>query len=235
MAAIVLVEDNVELRRSLIDCLTVMGHAAHGVGSAVELYQLLAQRHFDVAVVDINLPYYDGYSVASYLAENTDLGIIIASVRDALEDRVRGYKVGADIYMTKPVDPEELSAAIEGLLTKKKSASVKTARMWTYSPQTMTMTAPNGRIVHLTKREMLFIGELASRSGASTPRRAVLDALGDDDVAKSHHNLDTLVSRFRSKVKARTGLAAPLVTIQSGGFSLEGPFRQSETAERAAR
>ncbi|MGX1101546.1 response regulator transcription factor [Amorphus sp. MBR-141] len=115
MANVVLVEDDDDLRSSLGECLQLLGHMTTGAQNAVELYQLIAMQSFDVAVVDINLPYYDGFSIVEYLCSNADLRIIIASVRGDLSDRVRGYQSGADIYMTKPVDPEELAAAIVAL------------------------------------------------------------------------------------------------------------------------
>ena len=72
MAKVVLVEDDVDLRNSLADYLTVAGHDVSGFGSAVELYQRLAHDEFDAAVVDVQLPHYDGFSVARYLVELPD-------------------------------------------------------------------------------------------------------------------------------------------------------------------
>lgn len=109
---IMLIEDNLDLRRSLADFLLISGHEVSEVSSALELYALMDEKSYDVAVVDINLPHNDGFSITRYLSENKLCSVIITSVRDAVADRVHGYRCGADIYMVKPVEPEELAAAI---------------------------------------------------------------------------------------------------------------------------
>lgn len=102
MARVVLVEDNVALRKSLSDCLTVFGHTVSEAGDAAELYRLIGETTFDVAVVDVNLPHHSGFSITQYLSEQTPIAVIITTVRQAVEDRVRAYQSGADIYMAKP-------------------------------------------------------------------------------------------------------------------------------------
>lgn len=229
MARVVLVEDDDGLRSSLADCLNMMGHEVEGVGSAVEFYQLLAARTFDVAVVDINLPYHDGFSVVRHLSDQSALKIIIATVRDALEDRVKGYQCGADIYMTKPIDPEELSAAIHSLTGKRNDPIVATEACWTYRPRSMDVVAPNGCMLALTPREARFFSFLLGDAAHVVAREDILRALGDDDVEKTRRNLDTLISRLRSKVKARTGLNLPIDTVQGSGFSIREKIRLSES------
>ncbi|MGX1306990.1 two-component system OmpR family response regulator [Amorphus suaedae] len=228
MAEIVLVEDDSELRRSLSDCLEVMGHSATGVGSAVELYQLLATRSFDAAVVDINLPHYDGFSVVEYLARATDVAIIVASARNALEDRVRGYRSGVDIYMTKPIDPEELSAAIESLGAKRAARTGQVDPVWIYNSDDMSLTAPNGKWVGLTRRETLFMAHMANAPEGAASRDDVLGALGGGAQDNGRAKLDTLVSRLRSKVRQRTGLSLPIDTVQGSGFAASGRFVASD-------
>lgn len=235
MAEVVLVEDDCDLRRSLSDCLVMMGHSAYGVGSAVELYQAMATRKFDVAVVDINLPHYDGFSVVQYLSETSDLGIIVASARSALEDRVRGYRSGVDIYMTKPIDPEELAAAIDGLGAKKNGRSAQAEPVWACSVATMSLTAPNGCRIGLTRREMLFVVRFVGDARGSVSREAVLDALGETDPEKGRRKLDTLVSRLRTKVRDRAGLPLPIDTVQGSGFAAACRFVSVDQNAASAR
>ena len=112
---VVIIEDDRDLRESIIRFLSVSGVAAEGVGSVLDFYREIVVGNFDVAVVDVNLPDQSGFTLADYLRRSSDLGIIIITARDGMEDRVRGYGAGADLYLVKPVNMPELVAAIINL------------------------------------------------------------------------------------------------------------------------
>ncbi|WP_170107141.1 response regulator transcription factor [Roseibium marinum] len=226
-----LVEDDVALRESMADCLVLLGHTVAEAGSAVELYQLMADKSFDVVVVDINLPHYDGYSITRYLSDQADTGIIITTVRASLEDRVRGYQSGADIYMTKPVEPEELSAAISGLVLKRcvsRTAPIPgtdtatTGEMpgWSYSSTNLELTSPNGRSVRLTRREAMFVDHVVHSRDIVISRGDIIATLGDDTSASSYRKLDSMLCRLRAKTLSHTDLSLPISTVQGVGFSM---------------
>lgn len=232
VADVVLVEDNVALRKSLADCLTVLGHKVTEAGDAAELYRLLGTARFDVAVVDVNLPHHSGYSITQYLSQQTGMAVIITTVREAVEDRVEAYRSGADIYMPKPVEPEELSAAITRLAARLPAAAAPDAAArhdgadaWTYDPATLRLDAPDGASARLTRREGAFIEHLL-RSGREVVSRAeIITALGETDDEAARGRLDVRLSRLRAKVLAATGRSLPLLTAHSAGFSLTAPIR----------
>lgn len=227
MADVVLVEDNVALRRSLTDCLTIFGHRVVEAGDAVELYQLLGEHQFDVAVVDVNLPHHDGFSIARYMAEQTDTAVIITTVREALEDRVAAYRSGADIYMCKPVEPEELSAAIERLAGRKQqpAAPGEDHKNWVYVTADSTLLTPDGQSVRLSRREATFILALARMTGDVLSRADLVTAFGaaEDDISRGR--FDVMLSRLRAKVFAATGQNLPVLTAHSAGFRLSVPIQ----------
>ena len=226
MAHAILVEDDVDLRMSLIDALGASGHTVTGVGSAVELYQrLAAAAHPDVAILDVNLPHYDGLSIAEYLSANTDLAIIMITGRGASEDRVKGYRAGADLYLVKPVDCEELSAAIDSL-SKKRSARLTRAendeRFWQLDRPSFRLIAPNGAGVVLTRRELQLLDRFLMPAGTMIERSALLAIFGyvaDDPASRA---LDAAISRLRAKVQADCGTGLPLLTVQGRGFVFSG-------------
>jgi two-component system, OmpR family, response regulator len=121
---VIIIEDDRILRESIIRFLSVTGMNASGVGSVFEFYQSVVTRNFDVAVVDVNLPDQSGFTLADYLRRNSDLGIIIITARDSMEDRVRGYGAGADLYLVKPVNMPELVAAIASLSLRRRERSI---------------------------------------------------------------------------------------------------------------
>ncbi|WP_163484600.1 response regulator transcription factor, partial [Escherichia coli] len=83
--------------------------------SGIALYKALRQESYDIAVLDVNLPDISGFELARDLAPQAEMGIIMLTARTGRDDRVRGYADGADLYLTKPVDSEELALAIVNL------------------------------------------------------------------------------------------------------------------------
>jgi len=113
---IVVVEDNEDLREAIVDVLAALGHRVLGLSCAEELGDEGAQAMIDLLVVDLNLPGEDGVSLSRRLrSTQPGLCILMMTARDTVRDKVAGYEAGADIYLTKPVSIEELSAAVQSL------------------------------------------------------------------------------------------------------------------------
>ena len=101
---VILVEDDIDLRDSLVEMLELSGFYTEGVGSAQEFYQALNTVRYDVAVIDLGLPDQSGLKVVEFLRDKTNMGIIILTARTSLNDRILGYDCGADHFFSKPVD-----------------------------------------------------------------------------------------------------------------------------------
>lgn len=110
-----LVDDDLDFREEMVLGLSSLGLDAHGFGSAAALYRAFAAKTPDIVVLDIGLGGEDGLSVASHLRASPTLGIIVASGRGTIEDRVQGLQTGADAYLVKPVDTRELAATVVAL------------------------------------------------------------------------------------------------------------------------
>ena len=221
---VILVEDNVALRGSLADYLSVNGHTVQEAGDAVELYQKMAAHKFDVAVVDINLPHHDGFSITRYLAKEQLCATIITSVRSSIEDRVKGYECGADIYMVKPVEPEELAAVIARLGNRQHAATVaeraSAPSAWLIDTVRKCLWAPNGKLVQLTGRETLLMEALSQTAEGNSVSREDLQAVLGEPGLSGRGRLDTMLSRLRQKVRSKADMELPLITAHNVGFSL---------------
>jgi two-component system, OmpR family, response regulator len=225
MANVVLVEDNVAIRRSLADFLAVSGHTVSEACSAAELYGLMERNQYEVAIVDINLPHHNGFSITRYLSDKALCAVIITTVRDAVEDRVLGYQSGADIYMVKPVEPEELAAAVTQLGVKwqsRRAVGAAPAQVWTLDIQARRLWAPNSRTVTLTQREARLIEAIASARDGFLDRCQLLTCLEETDSSEARSRIDTMLSRLRSKVLKATELTLPLATVHNAGVSFSG-------------
>ena len=113
---IVVVEDNDDLREAIVEVLSALGHRVLGLTCAEELGDEGAQAVIDLLVVDLNLPGEDGVSLTRRLRQiQPGLRILMMTARDTVRDKVSGYEAGADMYLTKPVSIEELTAAVQSL------------------------------------------------------------------------------------------------------------------------
>ena len=114
--SIIIVEDNVAVREALCEHLGAEGFEVRGVSDGDSLTTAMAQRPADALVLDLNLPLEDGISIATRVRQACPgIGILILSGRALLSDRVDGYTSGADVYMTKPAAPDELTAVLHNL------------------------------------------------------------------------------------------------------------------------
>lgn len=225
---VLVVEDNHDLRESVVECLTLAGLAAVGVGSASECYQALAGGDFNVALVDIGLPDQSGYVLAQYIRANTTLAVIILTARDALDDRVRGYDAGADLYLVKPVDSRELAAAVISLAQRQQvrseplpaalPAALPVAEAWSLHLGSWRLAAPNGTASDLTAKEMQFLELLAATPGRPVVRDTLLTKLYLRHDEYTSRSLDSLVRRLRAKVTADTGVPVPIKTAHAVGY-----------------
>tara|TARA_R100001377_G_C3194365_1_gene111962 strand:+ start:1549 stop:2154 length:606 start_codon:yes stop_codon:yes gene_type:complete len=110
---ILLVEDNLALNSVLTEILTNAGHNVLSFDNAESIPENIK---YDIAVIDLNLPGEDGLSLSQRLKiKDVSVGIILMTIRSELSDRLKGYNIGADVYLSKPTDPNELMAVINSL------------------------------------------------------------------------------------------------------------------------
>lgn len=238
--AIIVVEDDADLREQVVAFLTLSGFAVTGVGAAVDLYRRMAVERFAVVILDLRLPDEDGLSIAAHVRTQPDVGIIMVTSRGMSEDRVRGFNAGADIYMPKPVDLRELAAAAHSLcrrLEQRRTASTAAAfgepavapavpaaadaaPPWRFDRAGFALTAPNGRSVRLTANEVALLERLTARPGVVVPRGELLAALGYDPLDPGNRNLDAAMRRLRLKAEEQTGEALPVRTVHAVGYQI---------------
>jgi len=220
---VILVEDDGDLRDSLIEYLILAGYQVEGVGSGLEFYHHLALQPFDIAVVDLRLPDQDGVVLVEYARKNSEMGLIILTARDAVEDRVNGYEAGADIYLVKPVDGRELAAAIASLATRRRESSIgpgSTAPLcWQLDLGGWTLTSPTGACTSLTGKELQFMEQLADCPGRPVARDTILMNLYASDDEAASRALESLVRRLRAKIAGTAGTVSPIKTFHAVGYS----------------
>ncbi|MEI7787037.1 MAG: response regulator transcription factor [Chlorobiaceae bacterium] len=228
---IIIVEDDQDLRESLIKFLKLNGHDITGVASAMEFYQHIASEHYTLAIIDIGLSDQNGLVLAEYLRSNTNMRIIILTARATLEDKLAGYNSGADIYLVKPVDLREVSAAIATLLMRMDEELLApsphgdneaflpdiTTAPWTLLSNEWILLTPKEDKIKLTSMEFNFLTCLISYQKKVVTRKEILKALGYQDDESRSAALEALVHRLRHKTKTN-GYDSPIKTTHGIGY-----------------
>lgn len=235
LPSIIVVEDEKDLREGMVECLRLAGLQARGVGSAIEFYQELSTGLFDIAVLDVNLPDKDGYSIASFLSAKTDLGIIFISGRDQEDDRIRGFASGADLYFVKPVSTKEFVLAVSNLARRLKGERQVTAEQaaepekpadtWVLDRVRWRLISPGSKAMTLTAKEVLLTERLAQDAGTAVSRRELARLLGHEAQHAESRSLDATIKRMRRKAMEATEEPLPIQTVQSLGFLFSAPVR----------
>jgi DNA-binding response OmpR family regulator len=219
-------EDDAELREAiLLPGLRDFGFQVTGAGTAAELYRHMLRQQFDIVVLDIGLPDEDGVTVARHLRELSGMGIVMLTGNRGRRDHVRALEVGADAYLSKPVDLEVLAATLHSLRRRLSAPpsrgaddGVAAGARWHLDTDGWCLVAPNGTTLTLTAPERQLLASLVDAGGESVARETLIAALCNDVYDFDPHRLEMLVYRLRRKsIDAGAG-PLPLLTSRGAGY-----------------
>lgn len=224
----VVVEDHDDLRDSLVELLRDKGHQVVGLSCAEDLDDAWGGGPLDVLIVDLNLPGEDGYSLSRrFRAAHPQAGIIMVTARHKIADKVQGYDSGADIYLPKPVDPQELLAAVAAV-SRKLPAQVALASHRTTPPLTvrvmmLKVEGPQGE-EKLSDSDVAVLTALARAPAQRLEVWQLLQILGlsMDDASKS--SLEVRIVRLRKKLMAVGSDKSCISNIRNVGYQLCVPI-----------
>lgn len=216
-----LVDDDEDFREEVVFGLSRLGLDVHGFHNASDLYRAYAARPSDIVILDIGLEGEDGLSIAAHLRSSQSVGIIMATARSSIDDRVDGLKKGADVYLVKPIDVRELAATVVALnerLSRRNNPLPSPTPQWALVEGGWVLTDSVGHRLRLTSSEKQFLECLFSERGKTVDRRALVEALGADVYDFNYAHLDTIASRLRRRAK-KSDMLLPLHAIRGLGFA----------------
>ena len=201
MFKILVVEDDKELNRSVCALLNHSGYEAAGCLSAVEAYDAMYANAFDLIVSDIMMPGIDGFEFAKTVRElDENIPILFMTARDDFASKQRGYRVGIDDYMVKPIDLDELFLRVGALLRRAKIASSHRLEAGGLVLDADERTAYlNGTEISLTHREFNILYKLLSYPKKAFTRTQLLDEFWDADTSTTPRAVDVYMTKLRDK------------------------------------
>ena len=217
---VLVVEDDDEIAQVLQRSLRLDGYDVRIAADGEAALDQAAAYHPDLVILDLGLPKLDGIEVARRLRAADDVPILMLTARDALESRVEGLDSGADDYLVKPFEREELRARLRALLRRRPprgSASLVVADL-SLNPDTHEVKRGD-RTVELTQREFELLEYLMRNVRIVMPRQRLLEGVWGYDPFAATNTIEVFISNLRRKLEGG-GESRLLHTIRGAGYVL---------------
>lgn len=223
---LLLVEDYPPLQKSVVKGLREAGFAVDVTGDGQEALWYAESNQYDVIVLDLMLPGLDGLSILRRLrAEGRESHVLIITAKDAVSDRVAGLNAGADDYLIKPFEFEELLARIQALVRRSYHRKNPVLAIGPLRIDTsIQYVHRNGENVELTAREYALLEYLAMRAGELVTRTDVWEHVYDFHSDANSNVVDVYIGRLRRKLD-REGEPSLIETLRGRGYILRSEPR----------
>lgn len=218
MFKILVVEDDRELNRTVCTFLDHSGYEAVGCLNAEDAYDKMYETVFDLIVSDIMMPGIGGFEFAKTVRSlNDNIPILFMTARDDFESKQRGFRVGIDDYMVKPVDLDELFLRIGALLRRAKIASSRKLEIGSFVMDADEHTAYlNGEEIPMTPREFSILYKLLSYPKKTFTRTQLMDEFWDVNTESGPRTVDVYMTKLRAKLAGCTDFE--IVTVHGLGY-----------------
>lgn len=218
MFQILVVEDDRELNHTVCTFLNQNGYQATGCMNADNAYDAMYEKMFDLIISDIMMPGIDGFEFAKTVRSvNEEIPILFMTARDDFASKQRGYRVGIDDYMVKPIDLDELFLRIGALLRRAKIASSRQLAIGNFKMDADEHTAYlNDEEIPMTMREFNLLYKLLSYPKKTFTRIQLMDEFWDADTASGPRTVDVYMTKLRSKLSECKDFE--IVTVHGLGY-----------------
>ncbi|MGH7992804.1 MAG: response regulator transcription factor [Limisphaerales bacterium] len=214
---ILIVEDEPDLLRSLIQALREEGYAVDGANNGEDGLFSAESYDYDAIVLDVMLPKLDGWEILKRLRKTKQTPVLMLTARDQSRDRVKGLDTGADDYVVKPFDLPELFARLRALIRRSANQTTNVVEIGDVKIDTAARAVFRAeKTVELTAREYSLVEFLALHRGEVVTRTQLYEHLFDENDSTLSNLLDVHVSNVRKK------LGADFITTRRGhGYCIE--------------
>ncbi|AIY80920.1 response regulator transcription factor [Clostridium botulinum] len=203
MYKIMIVEDDVTIRDELKNLLNRYGYEVGITDDFSNVVNYIEQNNYDLILLDVNLPVFDGYHICREIRKNLDIPIIIVTSRDSEIDELMSMNLGADDFITKPYNTQILLARISSILKRiyKKNDSSEILK---YKELTLDLSngsiSYNNKYCELTKNELRILAYLIKNQKSIVSRDILMETLWNSDIFVDDNTLSVNVTRLRKKL-----------------------------------
>ena len=204
MFRILVVEDDKDLNRTVCAFLNSSGYQATGCLNANDAYDAMYGTVYDLIISDIMMPGIDGFEFAKTVRSlNENIPILFMTARDDFASKQRGYRIGVDDYMVKPIDLDEMFLRVGALLRRAKIASSRKLEVGNFSMDVDEHIAMLGEEeINLTNREFNILYKLLSYPKKTFTRQQLMDEFWDVDTETAPRAVDVYMTKLRGKLAA---------------------------------
>ncbi|MBQ9785741.1 MAG: response regulator transcription factor [Clostridia bacterium] len=218
MFQILVVEDDKNVRKLMSAVLTRYGYDPICAADGVEALEVLDHKHVDLIILDVMMPRMDGYEFTNTLRmAGNNIPILMVTARETQDDKKRGFIIGADDYMVKPVDEEEMILRIAALLRRSQIAGERklTVGSTTLYYDALAVETAEG-LLELPQKEFMLLFKLLSYPNKIYTRRQLMDEIWDMDSESDERTVDVHVSRLRDRFRDNKDF--DIVTVRGLGY-----------------
>jgi two-component system KDP operon response regulator KdpE len=235
ISRVLVVDDELQLRRVLMSTLSALGFIVAGAESGEAALNKVREEKFDLILLDINMPGLSGLDTCRVLRERSDVSILMLTVRDRTEDKVQALDSGADGYVTKPFDVNELLARIRAALRRAPVSAFGESRVLRLKDLEVSFrdrqVKANGRVSRLTPTELHLLHYFVTHPNEVLPHDRILQAVWGPDYGNEVEYLRVFVNQLRKKIEPDPAQARYILTEPWRGYRFDAcGFDPSEPA-----
>jgi len=225
---LLLVEDDIDLQKVLAQYLELSGFNVYTANHGKHGLQIFKDRHIDLCILDVMMPVMDGFALAGEIRKlDPDMPVVFLTAKNQKEDRLKGLKIGADDYITKPFEAEELVLRLHNILKRVGKENLESVKMGCLHIKYDELLIEDGKNTYnLTPREAELLKFLVDHQNTVVKREQILEELWGQNDYFLGRSMDVFISRLRKYLQAEPSLI--LETKRGVGFILKTSFHTPE-------
>lgn len=217
MNRILIVEDEIAISDLIKIGLEDQGYMCEVAGNGEIAADYILEKNYDMVLLDIMLPKIDGYELLEYIKETADIPVILITAKSQTKDKIKGLKNGADDYITKPFEIDEIIARVEAVLRRYNKAKEVINIGKIEINVASRLVKKDGAKVELTPKEFDLLMLLVQNRGAALYREVIFEKVWGEDLEFETRTLDLHIQRLRKKLDWKD----KIVTVYKIGYMLE--------------